>query len=153
GVGFTGLSMPRQGSLFIGELQSLVRPVEVANFDLTESLQEGAAALQRLTHLNDGLLTERDLPSYSSVRYRGADDAQVQAWLLKPPGYDPTRKYPFLLFIHGGPQGAWHDAFSYRWNPALFASCGMVVMAINPHGSTGFGQGFTQEISGDWGGA
>jgi dipeptidyl aminopeptidase/acylaminoacyl peptidase len=76
----------------------------------------------------------------------------VQYWLLKPPGFDPARKYPVVFLIHGGPQGAWEDAWSYRWNPALWAAQGWVVAAPNPRGSTGFGQQFVDEISGDWGG-
>jgi dipeptidyl aminopeptidase/acylaminoacyl peptidase len=93
------------------------------------------------------------MPAAESVSYPGALGAGIQAWILKPPGYQPGRRYPLVLFIHGGPQGAWHDAFSYRWNPALYAARGFVVLSPNPHGSTGFGQAFTEQISGDWGGA
>jgi dipeptidyl aminopeptidase/acylaminoacyl peptidase len=71
---------------------------------------------------------------------------------VKPPNFSPDRKWPAVVLIHGGPQGAWGDSFSYRWNYHMFASRGYVVFAPNPRGSYGFGQKFTDEISGDWGG-
>ena len=71
--------------------------------------------------------------------------------MLKPPGFDPSRKYP-AVFLIGGPQGAWDDAWSSRWNPALWAAQGWVIVAPNPRGSTGFGQTFVDEISQDWSG-
>lgn len=83
---------------------------------------------------------------------KGAGGTPVQYWLLKPPDFDPGRKYPVVFLIHGGPQGAWEDAWSTRWNPSLWAAQGWVVAAPNPRGSTGFGQKFTDEITGDWGG-
>jgi dipeptidyl aminopeptidase/acylaminoacyl peptidase len=72
---------------------------------------------------------------------------------VKPPAFDPNKKYPGLMLIHGGPQGSWTDSWFYRWNAELFASYGYVVMMTNFHGSIGYGQPFTAEISGDWGGA
>ncbi|HEU4926573.1 MAG TPA: S9 family peptidase [Vicinamibacterales bacterium] len=89
-------------------------------------------------------------PESRSVK--GAGGAPVQYWLLKPPNFDASRKYPVVFLIHGGPQGAWGDAWSTRWNPALWAAQGWVVAAPNPRGSTGFGQKFVDEISSDWGG-
>ncbi len=82
----------------------------------------------------------------------GALGAKVQYWLIKPPDFDPAKKYPTVFLIHGGPQGAWEDAWSSRWNPQLWAAQGWVVAAPNPRGSTGFGQKFVDEISQDWGG-
>ena len=80
-------------------------------------------------------------------------DAEIHGFIVKPPQFDPTKKYPMIVLIHGGPQGAWFDSWAYRWNPQMFAARGYVVVLINPHGSTGYGQAFTEEISGDWGGA
>ena len=74
----------------------------------------------------------------------------MQYWLLLPPGFDPARRYPVVFLIHGGPQGDWADAWSYRWNPALWAAQGWIVAAPNPRGSTGFGQRFVDEMSQDW---
>ncbi len=72
--------------------------------------------------------------------------------MIKPPAFDPGRKYPAVFWIHGGPQGAWSDGWSFRWNPQVWAAYGYVIYAANPRGSTGFGQEFVDQISGDWGG-
>ena len=72
---------------------------------------------------------------------------------MKPPAFDASTKYPAIVLVHGGPQSAWDDAWSYRWNAQMFASRGYVVIMTNFHGSTGYGQKFVEEISGDWGGA
>ena len=77
---------------------------------------------------------------------------KIQYWLIKPPDFDASKTYPVVFLIHGGPQGAWEDAWSSRWNPSLWAAQGWIVVAPNPRGSTGFGQTFVDEISGDWGG-
>jgi dipeptidyl aminopeptidase/acylaminoacyl peptidase len=71
---------------------------------------------------------------------------------VKPPAFDPSKKYPLLVLVHGGPQGAWGDSWSYRWNPQIYASDGWVVFMPNPRGSVGWGQEFTDDINGDWGG-
>ena len=112
-----------------------------------------ALPVKQITHVNDALLTSLDLPPLEPFTFKGADDADVQGFLLKPPGFDPGKKYPVKFLIHGGPQGAWGDSWSYRWNPELFAATGgYVVVMVNPHGSSGYGQAFTDEVSGDWGG-
>jgi dipeptidyl aminopeptidase/acylaminoacyl peptidase len=111
-----------------------------------------AATVTPLTHLNDALLNQLDLPKMESFTFRGANATDVQGFLIRPPNFDPSKKYPLKFLIHGGPQGAWGDAWSYRWNPELFAANGYVVVMINPRGSTGYGQKFVDEVSGDWGG-
>jgi dipeptidyl aminopeptidase/acylaminoacyl peptidase len=108
---------------------------------------------QLLTHENDALLAELDMNSAESVTTPGAGGAEIHSLLLKPPGFDPGKKYPGLLLVHGGPQGAWEDAWGYRWNAQMFAAHGYVVLMTNFHGSTGYGQKFVESISGDWGGA
>jgi dipeptidyl aminopeptidase/acylaminoacyl peptidase len=105
-----------------------------------------------LTHFNDALIAQLDLPKMESFTFRGANATDVQGFLIRPPNFDPSKKYPLKFLIHGGPQGAWGDAWSYRWNPELFAANGYVVVMINPRGSTGYGQKFVDEVSGDWGG-
>ena len=87
-----------------------------------------------------------------SFTFKGAENADVQGFLIKPPGFDPSKKYPLKFLIHGGPQGAWGNSWTYRWNAELFAANGYVVVMINFHGSTGYGQKFTDSINGDWGG-
>ena len=88
-----------------------------------------------------------------SFWFTGANGDKVQGFLVKPPNFDASKKYPVKFLIHGGPQGAWGDDWSYRWNPELFAANGYVVIMINFHGSTGYGQKFIDAINGDWGGA
>lgn len=126
--------------------QSISRPTEIYRADT-----EGHGA-QALTDVNDAALARISMGTVESANYKGADGTNIQAWIVKPPSFDAKRKYPAVFLIHGGPQGAWSDNFSYRWNPQMFASRGYVVFAPNPRGSTGFGQQFTDEISGDWGG-
>jgi dipeptidyl aminopeptidase/acylaminoacyl peptidase len=88
-----------------------------------------------------------------SFWFEGAHGDKVQGFLVKPPNFDASKKYPVKFLIHGGPEGAWGDDWSYRWNPELFAANGYVVIMINFHGSTGYGQKFIDAINGDWGGA
>jgi len=101
---------------------------------------------------NEKLLAELDLPKPESVEVPVEGGVNMQMWVLKPPGFDPKKKWPVAYLVHGGPQGAWNDNWSYRWNPSLWAAQGYVVVLPNPRGSTGFGQKFVDEITGDWGG-
>jgi dipeptidyl aminopeptidase/acylaminoacyl peptidase len=105
-----------------------------------------------ITHLNDALLAQLDMPKMESFWFTAKDGAKVQGFLIRPPGFDPAKKYPVKFLIHGGPEGNWGDDWSYRWNPELFAANGYVVVMINFRGSTGYGQDFVDAINGDWGG-
>ena len=105
-----------------------------------------------LTTENASWLKDVAMPEPESVSVPGADGTPIQYWLLKPPNFNPSQKYRTVFLIHGGPQSAWSDAWSTRWNPALWAAQGWVIVAPNPRGSTGFGQRFVDEISQDWGG-
>jgi len=106
-----------------------------------------------VTRMNDALLSQIDMQPLESFTFKGANDEEVQGFIIKPPGFDPNKKYPLKFLIHGGPQGAWGNEWTYRWNAELFAASGnYVVVMINFHGSTGYGQKFTDSISGDWGG-
>ncbi len=107
---------------------------------------------QPVTHLNDALLAQLDLPKMESFWFTASDGVKVQGFLIRPPGFDSGKKYPVKFLIHGGPEGAWGDAWSYRWNAELFAANGYVVVMINFRGSTGYGQKFVDAINGDWGG-
>jgi dipeptidyl aminopeptidase/acylaminoacyl peptidase len=112
-----------------------------------------------LTHFNDALLSQVAMSALESFWFTGAHGDKVEGFVVKPPNFDASKKYPVKFLIHGGPQGAWGDDWSYRWNPELFASptsstpSGYVVIMINFHGSTGYGQKFIDAINGDWGGA
>jgi len=85
--------------------------------------------------------------------FTGANNDKVQGWIVKPPDFDPNKKYPVKFIIHGGPEVPMGDEWSYRWNFELFAANGYVVIFINFHGSPGYGQKFIDAINGDWGGA
>lgn len=120
--------------------------------EIYRAFSSGGEPPLRLTHLNDDLLAQYELNKLEEVNYSGTDGKQVSGFLLRPPGFSMTNRYPLLTLIHGGPQGAWGESWSYRWNPQVFAAAGFVVFMPNPRGSTGYGQAFTDEIRGDWGG-
>lgn len=107
---------------------------------------------KKITDYGDWLGGELNLNALESFYYKGADKDIIHGFLLKPPGFKTKKKYPTILIIHGGPQSAFFDHFHYRWSPQLFASEGYVVIELNPRGSIGYGQKFTDQISGDWGG-
>jgi dipeptidyl aminopeptidase/acylaminoacyl peptidase len=107
--------------------------------------------LKPLTALNSQALGEVDLAPLEPFAFVGAAGDSVHGWLLKPPGFAPGRRYPLVYLIHGGPQGAWLDSWSPRWNYHMFAARGYVVAAVNFHGSTGYGQAFTNSITRHWG--
>jgi dipeptidyl aminopeptidase/acylaminoacyl peptidase len=112
----------------------------------------GAIQFKQLTNLNGREIARIETSAEESFWFKGAEDAQVRGFMVKPPNFDPSKKYPVKFLIHGGPQGAWGDAWSYRWNPELMAASGYVVVMVNPRGSTGYGQAFIDGINGDWGG-
>jgi dipeptidyl aminopeptidase/acylaminoacyl peptidase len=129
---------------------SVHAPNEIWRVDVTpgQADKEG----ERVTHMNDALLSQIDMQPLESFTFKGGNDEEVQGFMIKPPGFIPNKKYPLKFLIHGGPQGAWGNDWTYRWNAELFAANGYVVVMINFHGSTGYGQKFTDSISGDWGG-
>ena len=106
---------------------------------------------RQLTRFNDALFARLDLGKVESHTFQGAGGDSVQLWLTYPPGYDPSKKYPLVQLLHGGPQTMVRDAFGYRWNPHVFASPGYIVGWVNRHGSTGFGEKFAQSMNGAWG--
>jgi dipeptidyl aminopeptidase/acylaminoacyl peptidase len=126
--------------------QSGSAPVEICRAG------SGGGAAVPLTHLNDDLLSQYQLTPLEEFWVTGADGAQIHSFVVKPPGFDATKKYPVLMLIHGGPQGEWGESWTYRWNSQVFAGAGYVVVMPNPHGSFGYGQKFTDDINQDWGG-
>jgi dipeptidyl aminopeptidase/acylaminoacyl peptidase len=125
---------------------ALTHPVEIYR------ATTGGTGLTAVTRANDAFLSGFRLRAGESVSYVGAAGKPVQAWIVKPADFDPARRYPLLVLIHGGPQGAWEDGWSFRWNAQVFANAGYVVFMPNPRGSTGFGQEWIDDINGDWGG-
>jgi dipeptidyl aminopeptidase/acylaminoacyl peptidase len=138
-------------SLFFSRV-SIASPGEIARLDLSGWKNGSKVDPAAVTHVNEALLSQVDMAAMESFTFKGAENADVQGFLIKPPGFDASKKYPLKFLIHGGPQGAWGDSWSYRWNGELFAANGYVVVMINFHGSTGYGQKFTDAIQGDWGG-
>ncbi len=129
---------------------SIEAPNEIWRIDVSREHDTDPTAI---THMNDALLSQIDMQPLESFTFKGANNEDVQGFMVKPPGFDPNKKYPLKFLIHGGPQGAWGNSWTYRWNAELFAATGSyVVVMINFHGSTGYGQKFTDSISGDWGG-
>ncbi len=164
GGGFADLHIIPNSAEIIATRMSVRAPSEVYQ------INEGAAAmgdsdpahpspglgaeigLTQITHLNDALLAQLDEAKLEDFWFTASDGTKVQGFLVRPPAFDPAKKYPVKFLIHGGPQGAWGDDWSYRWNPELFAANGYVVVMVNFRGSTGYGQTFVDAINGDWGG-
>jgi dipeptidyl aminopeptidase/acylaminoacyl peptidase len=143
----SGLTISADGKTLAFTRSSARMPAEVfkANAD--------GGGVAQLTRTNETLISQLDLGAVEDIEYVGALKAKVHGFIVKPPQFDQSKKYPMVLLIHGGPQGAWLDSWGYRWNPQMWAARGYVTVLLNPHGSTGYGQAFTEQISGDWGGA
>jgi dipeptidyl aminopeptidase/acylaminoacyl peptidase len=124
--------------------QSLTRPPEIAVLR--------GNGLERISSFNDALLSELSLSQPETYRFEGASGEEVQAYLLKPAGFDPSKKHPLVHMIHGGPYGTFGDAWSFRWNAQTIVAQGYVVTMVNFHGSSSFGEKFARSILGDWGG-
>jgi dipeptidyl aminopeptidase/acylaminoacyl peptidase len=147
----SALSMSRDGGMLTYLKASFQAPPEVMSFQYKNPPRSPLNTIN-VSRANEKLLAELNLPQPESVTVPGAGGTPMQMWILKPPGFDPKKKWPLAYLVHGGPQGAWEDGWSYRWNPETWAARGYVVALPNPRGSTGFGQKYVNEISGDWGG-
>jgi len=145
GVGSVTAPRPA-GEFVVASRSSLTAPAEIFR------VSGDGKSTTALTHENAPWLKEVAFSQPESQTATSTTGQKVQYWLLKPPQFDPARKYPVVFLIHGGPQGAWDDAWSARWNPSLWAAQGWVIAAPNPRGSVGFGQQFVDDISGDWAG-
>ncbi len=104
------------------------------------------------TRLNQAVMEQRKFGEYQQFSFPGWNNENVFGYVVKPVDFKPDRKYPVAFLIHGGPQGSFGNAWSWRWNPQAFAGAGYAVVMVDFHGSTGYGQAFTDSISGDWGG-
>lgn len=140
------VNLSQDGKFIYFTKHTLERPIEIYS-----STSDGKN-IKKITATNDSLFANILFTKAESFTYSGAENTPIQFWLIKPPNFDSKIKYPLVYLVHGGPQGAWENGWHYRWNPQLWAAQGYVVMAPNPRGSTGFGQKFINEISGDWGG-
>src|SRR6266545_4328154 len=165
----SGISLSSDGKTLAFTRSNFAAPAEVF-----AAISNGSDVRQ-LTQANASLMAQLDLNPAEDFEYKGAKTsvvrtaklgklqastdigpgrtAMIHGFIIKPPQFDKSKKYPMILLIHGGPQGAWLDSWGYRWNPQMWAARGYVTVLINPHGSTGYGQAFTEQISGEWGGA
>ncbi len=143
------LSISGDGKTLAWLQDATERPAEVY---VGSAGPSGLTGVTPLTHENDALVAQLKLNRIEDFWFMGADGDSVQGLVLKPPQYQPGKKFPVLFLIHGGPQGEWLDQWHGRWNFQLFASPGFGIVAINPRGSFGYGQRFTDQISRDWGG-
>jgi dipeptidyl aminopeptidase/acylaminoacyl peptidase len=140
------LSVSADGNTLAFTRSSVTMPSEI--FVLSPNGGHG----RQLTHHNTALISAVEMNPPEPFWFEGADGARVEGFLIRPPHFDASKKYPLLLLVHGGPQSAWDDDWAYRWNEELFASPGYVAVMINPRGSTGYGQKLVDEIRNDWGG-
>ncbi|MDO8348729.1 MAG: S9 family peptidase, partial [Planctomycetota bacterium] len=142
----SGLQVSPDGLLVYALRTTMERPAEVVKIDVL------SGAITQLTDLNGQAFAGLQLPTIDAEWFDATDGKKVHAWILKPPGFDPAKKYPFVLYCQGGPQSMIGQAFSFRWNFHLMAAQGYVVAAVNRRGLPGFGQAWTDQISRDWGG-
>jgi dipeptidyl aminopeptidase/acylaminoacyl peptidase len=136
-----------RGDTLVMALDSLGGPAQL----FKTRLGDKSAAVQ-LTHLNEEALTDVRLGQYEQFSFKGAGGQTVYGYVMKPWNAVAGQKYPIAFLVHGGPQGSFGNAWSYRWNPQTYAGAGYATVFIDFHGSTGYGQAFTDSISGDWGG-
>ncbi len=109
--------------------------------------------MRRLTHLNDTRVAAARFGKPEQFSFKGAKGDLVYGYIVYPSDFDPAKKYPVAFLIHGGPQGSFGNDFHYRWNPQAYAGAGYAAVMVDFHGSTGYGQAFTDAINRDWGGA
>ncbi|HUO84277.1 MAG TPA: S9 family peptidase [Thermoanaerobaculia bacterium] len=127
-------------------LDNLRSPVEL------HSIRADGSDLRKLTGFNDENVGAVMFGEPEQFTFAGWNGETVHAWVVKPAGFQAGKKYPIAFLIHGGPQGSFGNDFHYRWNPQVYAGAGYGAVMIDFHGSTGYGQAFTDSIRGDWGG-
>ena len=136
---------PAAGQLVVA-LDSLRSPAEL------HAVNPDGSGLRQITKINAPRLSAVKLGEAEQMTFKGWNEETVHAWIVKPVDFDPSKRYPVAFLIHGGPQGSFSNNFHYRWNPQVYAAAGYGVIMVDFHGSTGYGQAFTDAINGDWGG-
>ena len=116
------------------------------------TVRADGTGLKAITAINASRLAQVKLGEPEQFTFKGWNDEVVYAWAVKPVDFDASRKYPVAFLIHGGPQGSFSNNFHYRWNAQTYTAAGYAVVMVDFHGSTGYGQAFTDSIGGDWGG-
>jgi dipeptidyl aminopeptidase/acylaminoacyl peptidase len=138
---FSSLALSADGRTLVALRQSFTEPPTLVRVELKTGQPT------KLTTFNDEILAKADFGSYESVTYQGANGADIQMWVVYPPGFDRTKKWPLYLLIHGGPHNGITDSWHWRWNAQVFGGWGYVTGWHNFHGSSGFGQAFTDSIN------
>jgi dipeptidyl aminopeptidase/acylaminoacyl peptidase len=134
------------GNVLFG-MHSLLNPTELYSVGLD------GKNFRRITHINDTRVAAARFGKPEQFTFKGAKGETVYAYMVYPSDFNPAKKYPVAFLIHGGPQGSFGNDFHYRWNPQAYAGAGYAAVMIDFHGSTGYGQSFTDAINNDWGGA
>ena len=144
-----GVQLLNNGRQLLMERHSYTEPADL--YVVTPNTKKPEkTAIQQITQENKHILDQLAKPSVESRWVKTTDGGQMLYWIIQPPHFDPTKKYPTLLFCEGGPQSPVSQFWSYRWNFMIMASQGYVIIAPNRHGLPGFGQEWLEEISGDW---
>ncbi|KAI8576488.1 hypothetical protein K450DRAFT_274726 [Umbelopsis ramanniana AG] len=143
----TASSLSVLNGKLVFSLASMNHPNIVSSVDLESGELKTYGVTNELAVLMKGL----DMPTPEEFWFNGSLNAKVHGWIIKPTDFDSSKKYPVAFLIHGGPQGSWGSSWSTRWNPQIYAAAGYVTVAINPHGSTGYGQEFCDAIRNNWG--
>jgi dipeptidyl aminopeptidase/acylaminoacyl peptidase len=144
GANLHALSPSRDGSVVAGLVDGLARPPEVA------VLESGRVRV--LTRFGDEVLSRVAFGEARPLEAKGRDGAGIHGIVVTPPGHRPGERHPAVVLLHGGPQGAWRDTWSFRWNPQLYAARGWTVVLPNPRGSSGWGQAYQDAVRRNWGG-
>lgn len=143
GSSYASLAIAGKPAALVATRQSFTEPPTLVAI----ATRDGAAT--KLSNHNDAQLAATDFGKVESVTYQGSGGADIQMWVIYPPGFDPAKKYPLYLLLHGGPHNAITDSWTFRWNAQVFSSWGYVTAWHNFHGSSGFGQAFTDSINPD----
>ncbi|HEY8538271.1 MAG TPA: S9 family peptidase [Steroidobacteraceae bacterium] len=141
---FSSLAVAGSGPVIVALRQSFSEPPTLV------SVIARTGAATKLSDFNDAALADITQGRVESVTYEGANGAPIQMWVVYPPNFTPDRKWPLFLLLHGGPHSAINDIYQWRWNAQVFASWGYVTAWHNFHGSSGFGQAFTDSITKEW---
>jgi dipeptidyl aminopeptidase/acylaminoacyl peptidase len=134
------------GKRLVYGLNTLKSPVDLFSVDLK------GKNTKRITNVNAKKLAAIKMGDYEQFTFKGWNDETVYGHIVKPVDFDAAKKYPVAFLIHGGPQGSFGNDFHYRWNPQVYTGRGYAAVMVDFHGSVGYGQAFTDSISGDWGG-
>ena len=146
GVFASNVNISSDGKTLVFATSTISSPTEIMK------ASADGTAVTALTTTNNASLSSFHLQKAEEMDWKGGLGQNIHGFLIKPANFDAAKKYPLIVLIHGGPQSAWNDSWGYRWNPQIFANQGYVVFMPNQRGSTGYGQKFVNDISGDWGG-